>query len=69
MYDAAEGIERPRIEVTLATSIPEDRCRRINLGYADHRRTDPLKWEGRQSQGILVVRHAGEKLYRLNGPP
>jgi len=69
IYDAAERIERPRIQVTLATSIPEDRCRRINLGYADHRRMDPLEWEGRQGQGILVVRHAGEKLYRLDGPP
>ena len=68
-YDAAEGIERPRIQVTLATSIPEDRCRRINLGYADHRCTDPLEWEGREDEGVLVVRHAGEKLYRLDCPP
>jgi nickel-dependent lactate racemase len=67
-YDPAEGTERPRIQVTLATSIPEDRCRRLNLGYADHRRIDPLDWEGREDEGVLLVRHAGEKLYRLDRP-
>jgi hypothetical protein len=40
-YDAASGIETPRISVTLATGIPEERCRRINLGYADYREIDP----------------------------
>src|SRR5262249_24978175 len=34
-YDAASGIERPRIEVTLATGISEERCRRVNLGFID----------------------------------
>jgi hypothetical protein len=29
------GVERPRIEVVLATGIPEDVCRKINLGYMD----------------------------------
>jgi nickel-dependent lactate racemase len=61
-YDAATGVERPRIRVTLATGIPEERCRRISLGYADPARIDPAEWE---SDGALVVRHAGEKLYRL----
>ena len=32
-YDAARGIETPRIQVTLATGIPEERCRQVNLGY------------------------------------
>src|SRR6266581_223643 len=40
-YDATTGIETPRISVTLATGIPEERCRRINLGYADYREIDP----------------------------
>jgi nickel-dependent lactate racemase len=64
-YDAATGIERPRIRVTLATAIPEERCRRIALGYADPAGIDPSEWEGREDEGILVVPHAGEKLYRL----
>ncbi|HEX5158455.1 MAG TPA: lactate racemase domain-containing protein [Ktedonobacterales bacterium] len=66
-YDAATGVEAPRITVTLATSIPEERCRRINLGYADYREIDPTEWVGREEEGILYVPHAGERLYRLRG--
>ncbi len=63
-YDAKSRVEAPRIQVTLATGIPEERCRRINLGYADYRAIDPKDWEGREQEGILVVPHAGEMLYR-----
>ena len=66
-YDAATGIETPRISVTLATSIPEERCRRINLGYADYRDIDPEARMGREQEGILFVPHAGEMLYRARG--
>ena len=62
-YDA--GVEMPRIQVTLATGIPEGRCHRVNLGYADYRTIDPKDWEGREAEGILLVPHAGEMLYRL----
>jgi nickel-dependent lactate racemase len=63
-YDVASGVERPRIAVTLATAIPEERCRRINLGWADHREIDPDAWRGREDAGIYVVENAGEVLYR-----
>jgi nickel-dependent lactate racemase len=63
-YDPATGIETPRIQVTLATSIPEERCRLVNLGYMDYRSIDPCEWQGRESEGILYVPHAGEMLYR-----
>jgi nickel-dependent lactate racemase len=63
-YDADSRVETPRIAVTLATSIPEERCRRINLGYADYRKIDPEEWKGREDEGILLVPHAGEMLYR-----
>jgi nickel-dependent lactate racemase len=65
-YDAASGIERPRIQVTLATGIPEERCHRVNLGYADYKKIDPQEWKGRENEGILLVPHAGETLYRAN---
>jgi lactate racemase len=65
-YDAASGIERPRIQVTLATGIPEERCHRVNLGYADYRKIDPHEWQGREHEGILLVPHAGEMLYCAN---
>jgi len=63
-YDAATGIETPRIAVTLATAIPEQRCRQINLGYLDYRSIDPEHWAGREADGILQVPHAGEVLFR-----
>jgi nickel-dependent lactate racemase len=60
-----DGVERPRIRVTLATGIPEERCRRINLGYVDPAAIDMAEWEGREDEGILVVHKAGEMLYRV----
>lgn len=65
-YDAATRIETPRITVTLATSIPEDRCRRVNLGFVDYRSITPEEWAGREVDGVLLVRHAGEVLYRAD---
>jgi len=64
-YDAVAGIERPRIQVTLATAIPRERCERVNLGYLDPADIDIKEWEGREAEGILVVPKAGEMLYRL----
>ncbi len=58
------GVETPRIQVTLATSIPEERCRLVNLGYADYRTINPDEWANREHEGILFVPHAGEMLYR-----
>ncbi len=59
------GIEWPRIHVTLATGIPAEVCRAINLGYADPASINPEDWAGREDEGILLVPHAGETLYRL----
>ena len=64
-YDAATGIETPRISVTLATGIPQERCRRINLGYINPADIDFNEWSGREQQGIVVVPRAGETLFRL----
>lgn len=59
------GVEQPRIRVTLSTGIPRERCKRIGLGYADPETIDPEEWADREDQGILLARRAGEKLYRL----
>jgi nickel-dependent lactate racemase len=59
------GIEKPRIRVTLATGIPEERCRLVNLGYMDPNAIRLHEWAGREDEGILVVKKAGETLYRL----
>ncbi|HJQ25404.1 MAG TPA: lactate racemase domain-containing protein [Blastocatellia bacterium] len=65
-YDAETGIEAPRIRVTLATQIPEERCRRLGLGYLDPREINVDDWCGREAEGWLLVPKAGEMLYRLN---
>ena len=67
-YDPASTIETPRISVTLATGIPAARCRQINLGYADYRTIDPQQWAGREAEGLLLVPHAGEMLFRVATP-
>lgn len=64
-YDAASGIESPRINVTLATRIPEERCRKLCLGYLDPDRINLEEWRSQEAEGILVVPKAGELLYRL----
>lgn len=63
-FDPATGIETPRIRVTLATSIPEARCKQINLGYRDYRSINPDDWANREDEGLLLVPHAGEVLFR-----
>jgi len=60
-----DGVEHPRIQVTLSTGIPRERCERIGLGYLDPATVDPEEWAGREQEGILLVRRAGEMLYRL----
>ncbi len=67
-YNPVTGIETPRVQVTLATGIPEALCRRINLGYADHRTIDPATWVGRETEGLLYIPRAGEILYRVGAP-
>lgn len=60
-----DGMEKPRIRVTLATGIPRERCKRVNLGYRDPAEIDPAAWIDRDAEGVLVVPRAGEILYRL----
>ena len=59
------GVERPRVTVTLATGVPEERVRRLNLNYRDPATIDPADFAHREDEGILLVPHAGEMLYRL----
>ena len=61
------GVEKPRVNVILATGIPKERCERVNLGYMDPASVRLEEWMGRENEGILVVPRAGELLYRLKG--
>lgn len=66
-YD--ENVEKPRARVTLATSIPQDRCLTVNLGYRDPASLNPSDFMNREHKGILFVPNAGETLFRLQNPP
>ena len=58
-----DGVERPRIEVVLATGLPEELCRKLNLGYLD---PAGIRLEDyRDHEGVLLVDPAGETLFRL----
>ncbi|MCA9116630.1 MAG: hypothetical protein KDA79_16230, partial [Planctomycetaceae bacterium] len=60
------GVESPRVQVTLASGIPRDVCERINLGWRDPATINPEDFANREDEGILLVRKAGEQLYRLD---
>jgi len=62
-YDAAAGVEDPRVQVTLATGISPEHCERVNLGYTDPARVDRRDYEG--DAKTLVIPRAGEMLYRI----
>jgi lactate racemase len=64
-FDVETGEERPRINVTLATRITEERCRSLKLNYLDPDSINMDEWQGREDEGILLARQAGEMLYRL----
>ncbi|MGI6595871.1 MAG: lactate racemase domain-containing protein [Candidatus Ratteibacteria bacterium] len=58
-----DGIEKPRVNVVLATSIPKKICKQINLGYMDCQKIDIAQYQ--KDKDTLVVEKAGEVLYRL----
>jgi nickel-dependent lactate racemase len=60
------GVEKPRMNVVLATQIPEHVCAQINLGYRDPQTVRSEEWQEREAEGVLFVPKAGEVLYRLS---
>lgn len=68
-YNAASTVESPRIQVTLATGIPAERCARINLGYLDPARVKMGDWSDDPHDDLFVVPRAGEVLFRVGRPP
>jgi nickel-dependent lactate racemase len=63
------GVEQCRVQVTLATAIPESTCRKINLGYRDPKSIRTEDFANRENEGVLLVPKAGETLYQLEHPP
>lgn len=63
------GVERCRIQVTLATGISREICEKINLGWRDVNEIRVEDFENREDEGVLYVPKAGEMLYRLENEP
>ena len=61
-----DGVEKPRVDVVLATQISKERCEKVNLGYMDPATINIADYENREDDGVLVVHHAGEMLHRLS---
>jgi len=57
------GLEKPRINVSLATGIPQEVCEKVGLRYVDPAGIDFSEWRSREEDGILLVEKAGEILY------
>lgn len=59
----AEGKVIPRYKITMASGLDEETCRRVNLGYLDHRSLD---YEAlRSDPDTLIVENAGRDLYQV----
>ena len=50
----------PRYRITMATGLDEETCRRVNLGYIDHR-----TFEYESDADTLIVENAGRDLYQV----
>jgi nickel-dependent lactate racemase len=58
-----DGMERPRINLVLATGIPEEICRRCSVGYLNPATVDPEEWKRRDDDNFLFIERGGEVLY------
>ncbi|HEY9187599.1 MAG TPA: lactate racemase domain-containing protein [Ignavibacteria bacterium] len=59
-----EGIEKPRITVTLATSINKNICEKVNLNYLDPEAIDIDNWKKNKKEDQIVIENAGQVLYK-----
>ena len=53
----------PRYRITMATGLDEETCKRVNLGYLDHRTLDLTALNSQPD--TLVVKDAGRDLYQV----
>lgn len=60
-----DGIEYPRVSVTLSSKLPKADCDQLALPYLDPASVNFEEWKDRESEGILFVPKAGEMLYRV----
>ncbi len=59
------GVEKPRINILLASAISPEKCKQISLGYLNPAEINPEDYKNREDEGILFVAKAGEIVHRL----
>jgi len=62
-YDG--GVEKPRVHIVLATGVPAELCKRLNIGWKDPGEIHVNEMERREDEGIKVIHEAGEVLYKV----
>jgi hypothetical protein len=62
----AEGQIVPRYRITLASAVPEEVCRRVKLGFLDHRTFRREDYE--HDPNTFLVENAGRDLYLVDPP-
>jgi nickel-dependent lactate racemase len=60
----AEGVLTPRYRITLASGVSEEMCKRVNLGFLDHRAFRRENYE--TDPDTFVVDNAGRDLYLVS---
>lgn len=58
-----DGIEKPRIQVSVASQIPRELIETLGLGYIDPDTINVEDWRNREEEGLLLIERAGETLY------
>ena len=58
-------LEKPNVNVILASKISREDCARLNLGYLDPAQVNFEQWKDKEAEGVLYVAKAGEILYRV----
>jgi nickel-dependent lactate racemase len=58
------GVEKPRINVVVASALGRELTESISLGYMDPASINLADYRDREDDGILFVDHAGELLHR-----
>src|SRR5258708_26642889 len=63
------GVEKSRAQVTLATHLSPELCRKINFGY---RNPDEIRMENfanREDDSVLLAQKDGDMMFRLHTTP
>jgi len=59
------GIEIPNVRVALASKIPPEDCKRLNLNYIDPLTINKKDWKDQEDEGTINIQKASELLCKV----